>query len=235
MARSTVPLSIEHLDKLCAPCRDCLFWESEQVHRRRLGAQQRAAEKAAWFAEVAREWGPPGRTLLVDGEPVGYLAYAPAAYLPGAAAFPTAPVSADAVLLTTGHLSPAGAGLGRVLVQAMARDLLQRGGVRAVEAFGRRPHSPLGTPGGADCVLPVAFLHEVGFRTRRPHPFTPRLRMDLRSAVTWRDEVHAAWRRLAGVVRPAPEAASSAALPPALPSAPATPRAVPRRAESPRT
>ena len=41
------------------------------------------------------------RVLLVDDEPVGYLVYAPAAYVPGAAAFPTAPVSPDAVLMTT--------------------------------------------------------------------------------------------------------------------------------------
>ena len=43
------------------------------------------------------------------------------------AGFPTAPVSPDAVLLTTAYVDPAhaGGGLGRMLVQGMARDLIR--------------------------------------------------------------------------------------------------------------
>jgi GNAT superfamily N-acetyltransferase len=133
---------------------------------------------------------------------VGYVLYAPDAFLPGAAAFPTAPVSPDAVLLTTVYVDPrhGGGGLGRMLVQGMARDLIKRGGVRAVEAFGdtRRPAhavTPLGRPPG-HCVLPADFLGSVGFKTQRAHGTTPRMRMELRSALTWRDEVEAAVDRL---------------------------------------
>jgi hypothetical protein len=43
----------------------------------------------------------------------------------------------------------------------------------------------------------------VGFKTQRAHGTTPRLRMDLKSALTWRDEVELALDRLLGVVRPA--------------------------------
>ena len=52
--------------------------------------------------------------------------------------FPTAPVSADAVLLTQVYVAPDArrGGLGRMLVQGMARDLIERGGIKAVEAFG---------------------------------------------------------------------------------------------------
>jgi hypothetical protein len=35
------------------------------------------------------------------------------------------------------------------------------------------------------------------------HPTMPRMRMELRAAITWKDEVEAAFGRLAGVVRPA--------------------------------
>ena len=122
-------------------------------------------------------------------------------FVPGAARFPTAPVSTDAVLLTTVYVDPAhrGGGLGRMLVQGMARDLIKRAGIRAVEAFGDRR-------GTGECLVPVDFLGSVGFKTQRQHPTTPRMRMDLRSAVVWRDEVEAALERLAGVVRPAPAA-----------------------------
>ena len=80
---------------------------------------------------MLREWGSCGRVVLVDDRPVGYLVYAPEAFVPGAAGFPTAPISPDAVLLTMAYVDPAhrGGGLGRMLVQGMARDLIRRGGV----------------------------------------------------------------------------------------------------------
>jgi len=203
MARTTVPLTLDHLSALDAPCRSCLFWEREPVHRDRLGAGERAREKEAWVSEVLREWGSCGRVATVDGSPVGFLVYAPAAFVPGAAAFPTAPVSADAVLLTTAWIHPqhVGGGLGRLLVQGMARDLVRREGVRAVEAFARTRVGALTHAPGAACVVEADFLARVGFKTHRPHPSTPRMRMELRSLVTWRDEVEAAWERLVGAVR----------------------------------
>jgi hypothetical protein len=42
----------------------------------------------------------------------------------------------------------------------------------------------------------------VGFKTQRAHSTTPRMRMDLRTTVTWRTEVEAALERLVGAVRP---------------------------------
>lgn len=199
-----MPLTLDHLaalDELGAPCRTCLFWELDPVRRDDVGADERAQVKEAWISEVLREWGSCGRVALVDGVPAGYLVYAPAPYLPGAAAFPTAPVSPDAVLLTTAQVREeyGAAGIGRLLVQGMARDLIgRRDGIRAVEAFattsrGRRPEG---------CLVPGEFLARVGFKTHRAHPRTPRMRMDLRSIVTWRDEVEAAIEKLVGVVQP---------------------------------
>lgn len=204
VACTTVPLTLDLLDALRAPCRTCVFWERAPVHRDGLSAEERASEKEAWVSEVLREWGSCGRVVLVDGVPVGYLTYAPAAFAPGAAAFPTAPVSPDAVLLTAAWVHPAyaGGGLGRLLVQGMARDLSGREGIRAVEAFawtGRRAPSRAEDP--ASCVLPAEFLARVGFKTHRPHPRTPRMRMEMRSLVSWREEVEAMWERLLGVVR----------------------------------
>jgi GNAT superfamily N-acetyltransferase len=197
------PDRLEELRLVGTPCATCLRWELDPVRRGRLhDTADEVGEKDAWLSTVLREWGSCGRVLLLDDRVAGYVAYAPATFLPGAEAFATAPVSHDAVLLTTVHVVPEhrGAGLGRVLVQAMAADLIERGGVRAVEAFGRsRAVVPPGTPGP----LPTEFLAGVGFRTVRAHPVTPRMRMDLRSTLTWREEVEAALGRLVGAVRPA--------------------------------
>ena len=199
MSRKIVRLTLDHLATFETPCRSCLFWELDPVRRERVADPR--AEKDAWVSEVLREWGSCGRVALVDDEPVGYLVYAPEAFVPGAASFPTAPVSPDAVLMTTAYVDPAwqGGGLGRMLVQGMARDLIKRGDVGAVEAFG----DSRGRAGR--CMVPVDFLSGVGFKTHRPHPTSPRMRMDLRTAVTWRDEVDAAIDRLMGALRPAPK------------------------------
>ena len=202
MSRKIVRLTLDHLDGLDAieaPCRSCLFWELDPVRRARV--EDPVAEKDGWTSEVLREWGSCGRVALVDDAPVGYAIYAPEAFVPGAAGFPTAPVSPDAVLLTTAYVDPAhrGGGLGRMLIQAMAADLIKRGGIGAVEAFG----DPTGRCGS--CVLPVDFLSSVGFKTHRAHPTAPRMRMDLRTAVRWRSEVDAAIERLVGALRPAPK------------------------------
>ena len=197
MSRTAVRLTLDNLDAIPAPCRSCLFWECDPVRRGRL--DDPAAEKEAWVSEVLREWGSCGRVAIVDDRLVGYILYAPAGFVPGAAGFATSPVSPDAVVLTTVHVDPdaRGGGVGRMLVRAMARDLVERD-IRAVEAFGHHGRR-------APCTVPVDFLSGVGFRTQRAHPVTPRMRMDLRTALTWRSEVEAALERLVGVVRPTPK------------------------------
>jgi len=215
MSRKVVRLTLDHLaqldEDLSAPCTTCLFWQLDPVSRGRVADGEEAAEKEAWVSHVLREWGSCGRVALVDERTVGYVIYAPPTFLPGAAAFPTAPVSPDAVLLSTVWVHPdhAGGGLGRMLVQGMARDLVKRGGISAVEAFG---DSGAGPGRARTCVVPVDFLGSVGFKTHRPHGTTPRMRMDLRTALTWRTEVEAALERLVGAVRPAKPAPGEARL-----------------------
>lgn len=205
MSRKVVRLTLDHLAELPGPCASCLFWEFDPVRRARVPRAERAEEKEAWVSRVLREWGSCGRVVLVDGAPKGLAIYAPAVYFPGASVFATAPASPDAVLLTTVYVDPEarGGGLGRMLVQGMAKDLISRTTVRAVEAFGQSR----GRPG---CVIPTDFLGSVGFKTQRAHPVTPRMRMELRTAVTWRDEVEQAFERLVGAVRPSPAPAPEA-------------------------
>jgi len=207
MTRRIARLTLDNLGDLPDPCRSCVFWELDPVRRDRAVADGVAgAEKEAWLSRVLLEWGSCGRIAYVDGRPAGYVLYAPAVFVPGADTFPTAPVSEDAVLLVTLRVVPGfgGGGLGRVLVQAAVKDILGRGGIRALEAFGDHGHRPDADSGGAGCVLPVDFLLRVGFKTHRPHLRHPRMRMDLRSVLTWREELEQALERLLGAVRPRP-------------------------------
>lgn len=209
MTRKVERLTLDNLAQLPGGCPACVFWEFDPVRRRQIVGHE-VEEKAAWVSTMLREWGSVGRVVVVDGEPVGHLIWAPARYLPGGDCFATAPVSTDAVLLACGHIDPQhrGGGLARLLIQVMAKDLIKRGGVGAVETFGAL------RPRDNDCVLPAEFLLRVGFKTHRQHPEYPRMRMDLRTAITWREEFETAAERLLGVVKrpvrqPAPQPSPS--------------------------
>ena len=214
MARRVARLTLDTLADLPDEARCCLQWELDPVSRRRLPDQGSAvAEKEAWVSRVLLDWGSCGRVVYVDDNPAGFVLYAPPAYLVGSASIPTAPVSDDAVQLAAARVFEpyAGAGLGRLLMQEVVKDLVQRGGIRAVEAFGTtgsaaaqldRAARAVLHPDEHECLLPVEFLQRVGFKTQRSHPRTPRMRLELKSVVTWREEVEAALERLLGVVRP---------------------------------
>src|SRR3954454_22261941 len=212
MARRLVRLTLDNLPDLPVGCQSCMFWELDPVRRQRAAdAGEACAEKESWISRVLLEWGSCGRVAYVDDDPAGYVLFAPAAYVPGADAFPTAPVSEDAVLLATAMVRPAysGTGLGRVLMQTVVKDLVKRGGIRALETIGdtRGPGKSEWRAEGEEqygaCVLPADYLLQVGFKTHRAHPRYPRMRLELRSVVTWRDEVESALEKLFGAVRPA--------------------------------
>ncbi len=157
MSRRLVSLTLDTLEDLPRGCRRCVFWELDPVSAERActdGAPE--LEKEAWVSQTLLEWGSCGKLVYVDGMPAGFVMFAPPAYVPRSMAFPTSPVSADAALLMTSHVVPAfaGGGLGRMLVQGVARDLTKRG-IKAIERSGTpssvtstttpRPASPRST------------------------------------------------------------------------------------------
>ncbi|MEU0880081.1 GNAT family N-acetyltransferase [Lentzea sp. NPDC005914] len=194
MSRRVVGVTLDNLEHLSKHSRTCVFWELAP-HLREQAEEygDTEFEKEAWVSSVLLEWGSCGRLIYCDGIPAGSVFYAPPAAVPRSSAFPTSPVSPDAVLMTSLDVLPEfrGGGLARVLVQAVAKDLTRRG-VKAIEAFGdMRPDDE-----ESSCVTPADFLTSVGFKTVRPHPRWPRLRLELRSAITWKEDVEAALERL---------------------------------------
>ncbi|WP_424183629.1 GNAT family N-acetyltransferase [Actinokineospora sp. G85] len=197
MSRRVVGVTLDNLEHLPKHCRGCVYWElaphlKEQAEE--FGSTE--LEKEAWVSSVLLEWGSCGRVAYSDKLPVGFVLYAPPNAVPRATAFPTSPISPDAVVLTGFHVLPEfrGGGLGRMLVQAVAKDLTRRG-VKAIEAFGDADPDE-----ERSCVVPAAFLTSVGFKTVRPHPRWPRLRLDLRTGITWKEDVEAALEQLLNTV-----------------------------------
>jgi len=78
----------------------------------------------------------------------------------------------------------------------VARDLTKRG-VKAIEAFGdAQPNET------SHCVAPADFFLSVGFKTVRPHARFPRLRLELRTALSWKSDVEYALEKLLGSMSP---------------------------------
>src|SRR5256885_11087120 len=147
MSRRIVNITLDNLGDLPLKCRKCVFWELDPVSRERAEESgDLELEKESWVSSVLLEWGSCGKIAYVDGVPAGYMLFAPPQYVPRSIAFPTSPVSADAVLFMTAHLLSefAGGGVGRLLVQALAQGPKLLCG-RALQGLGARPP---GTPGG---------------------------------------------------------------------------------------
>ena len=199
MPRRLANVTLDNLDDLPHKCRRCVFWELDPAsHSRAQAAGDPALEKEAWISSTLLEWGSCGKIAYVDGVPAGFVLFAPPAYVPRSVAFPTSPVSADAALLMTGEVLSEfeGGGLARMLVQGVVKDLTRRG-IKALEAFGDTQWQGVG-----HCVLPADYLLAIGFKTVRPHPRYPRLRLELKSVASWREDVEVALERLLGSMSP---------------------------------
>ncbi|MCV7398605.1 acetyltransferase [Mycobacterium fragae] len=224
MTARITPLQLEAFDQLPKHARRCVFWEVDPAT---LGKDDHLAdpefEKEAWLSMVMLEWGSCGQVATAtpaecgQSEPpcLGYAFYAPPRAVPRAHRFPTAPVSADAVLLTSMRVEPGPAAddLPYSLIARVVDELVRRG-VRALEAFGRTdavaelldPQAvdpdvapvleALGDCSVEHCVIGADFLRDVGFVVVAPHRYFPRLRLELDKGLGWKAEVEAALERL---------------------------------------
>ncbi len=224
MSARITPLRLEAFEQLPKHARRCVFWEVDPAT---LGNEDHLSdpefEKEAWLSMVMLEWGSCGQMATAvpaegghsDPPCLGYVLYAPPRAVPRAHRFPTAPVSADAVLLTSMGVEPGQAidDLPYSLIGRVVDELVRRG-VRALEAFGRTEDvaelldHPAGDPDvqpvldsvgdcSVDrCVIAADFLRDVGFVVVAPHRYFPRLRLELDKGLGWKAEVEAALERL---------------------------------------
>lgn len=225
MSVRIVSLRLETFEQLPKHARRCVFWELDPAT---LGAGDYLPdpefEKEAWLSMVMLEWGSCGQVAVKapaegsesdDEEPcLGYVLYAPPRAVPRAQRFPTGPVSADAVLLTSMGIEPGQAdGLTHALISQVVSELVRRG-VRALEAFGRTADATALLDGDAvdpelrpaiealgdcsfdQCMIGADFLLDAGFTVVAPHRYFPRLRLELDKGLGWKAEIEAALERL---------------------------------------
>ena len=188
MARRIRPLTVERLGELPEPCGSCALWEAAGPGAPECGPASDRAALEAWISAVRSEWGECGAIVYENGDPLGFVKYAPARFLPRASHMPSGAPDADAVLIACLHViaDVRDVGLGKVLLQAALRDLVSRK-EKVVEAYAAaetidRERSPL---------MSVGFLMSQGFKVMRPHPLYPLMRLELRSLVSWTDNIEA--------------------------------------------
>jgi hypothetical protein len=226
------PLRLEAFEQLPKHARRCVYWEVDPTTLRGQGELwDPEFEKEAWLSMVMLEWGSCGQVAVAgsnagsndqDGPPpdadepcLGYAFYAPPRAVPRAGRFPTGPVSADAVLLTSlGVESCEGAdSMPRHLIAAVVADLVRRG-ARALEAFGHTAEAAalvdprsvepelrgvvevMGDCSVHQCVLEADLLRDAGFVVVQQHRYFPRLRLELEQDLGWKADVEAALERL---------------------------------------
>lgn len=230
MSARITPLRLEGFEQLPKHARSCVFWEVDPATLPRDDhLSDPEFEKEAWLSMVMLEWGSCGQVAVAAGpaahdlgeldaaeEPcLGYAFYAPPRAVPRARLFPSGPVSADAILLTSVGVEPCeqSDSLPQSLVTSVVSDLVRRG-VRALEAFGRTaeaeeledPRSVSGDLGTAlqvlgdcsvqRCMVAADLLQDVGFSVVSPHRYFPRLRLELEQGLGWKAGVEAALERL---------------------------------------
>ena len=83
------------------------------------------------------------------------------------------------------------------MVQTVAKDLVRRG-FKAIEAFGDARWT------GPPACCPRTICWRSASRRCGPHPRYPRLRLELRSTLSWKEDVEMALDRLLGAVQKEP-------------------------------
>jgi GNAT superfamily N-acetyltransferase len=188
MARRIRPLTVERVGDLPEPCCSCALWETAGAGVPACRPADDRGELVAWISRVRSEWGECGLIAYEGGEPLGFVKYAPGPFFPLASGMPTGAPDADAVLIACLHVmvDARDEGLGKVLLQAALRDLVTRK-MKVVEAYAAseatdRERSPL---------MSVEFLLRQGFEVARPHPLFPLMRLELKSLVSWTENLEA--------------------------------------------
>lgn len=188
MARKFIGLSIAERESLPSRCIDCVYWESPQRLPMECGSACDGELLTDRIRTIAAEWGECGKVVAEDGEYLGFIKYAHPRFVPQAQHMPSGPPLPDAPLITCLHIDPAARrhGLGSVLLREALRDLASRN-EKIVQAYALARRMDLDVAP----MVGVEFLLRSGFTVARPHPEVPLLKLDLKSLVSWADNLEA--------------------------------------------
>jgi len=177
--RSIASVTLDNLSCLPEPCNHCGYWEQRQPASLEGGFLVAGTDKKDWYDTVLSEWGPCGKLVFQLDQALAYCQYAPASLLPQISYYKLGPVSLDAIFLSCLFVPPVyrGRGLGKLMINAVQKDLIKRG-YRAIETFARR--APAKNPSGW-----IEFFLANGWQVVKESGSIALLRLDLRASVTW--------------------------------------------------
>lgn len=186
MKRRIVSVDLANLKDLPPRCRSCLYWESPEKVSPGRRTKSGLIGKEAWFSNTLLSWGECGKMLYQNGNILAYAQYAPPEYFPKSYCFEAGAASADAVFLPCLYVMSEvrGRGLGKLLLQAIEKDLFRQN-YKAIETIADKKHRKDNPPG------PIDFFHANGFYIARDNRRYPLMRLDLKSIVTWQDNLEA--------------------------------------------
>lgn len=200
--RRILDINPELVKTLPGECTECCYWESKRAAKP--GGIFKRGVKRSWVSSMLDKDFSPGKTLQIEGETIGYIQFAPPAAFPRLAETLYPLPSGDSVYVSCLYVVPdlRGKGLGRLLIESVARDLYRRR-FKALETHG------ISVPGEAP-PGPAEFFFACGFRVTRDHGEAPLMRLDLKSLIPGRDSVQSLLEKiplqsLSGRPMPRPE------------------------------
>jgi GNAT superfamily N-acetyltransferase len=157
-----------------SPCRYCLYWQTSDEYDQKRLKPENETEKQEWVRKVIAEFGPSIQTSYLDGEPIGFVQYAPARFFPRTKEYVSEQPSEDAVFIACLYIvkkEARGNGFGSKMLEQLLADLRKRG-YKTVETFARK--SSAENPSG-----PLRLYVKHDFKVKNEEDDFPLVRLEL--------------------------------------------------------
>jgi len=177
--RSIVTVTLDNLASLPTSCGSCGYWEKSGPASPEDSSPEPCHHKRDWYEIVLDTWGSCGKLVLQANQALAYCQYGPPDLLPQIHQYHIGPISSDATFLSCLYVPQPyrGHGLGKLLLNAVQKDLIKRG-YRAIETFARR--APAKNPSGWS-----EFYLANGWQIINGSDSLTLFRLDLRASVSW--------------------------------------------------
>ncbi len=140
----------DHFEDIPTPCKFCLYWQTTDDFGEEMLKPEMAQGKQKWFNKVTEEFGNCIKIGFLDGNPIGFVQYAPAKFFPRVKEYPSGPPSEDAVFISCLYIINKGErdkGFGKAMLDDLIAESKERRS-KAFETFARKgsadnPSGPL--------------------------------------------------------------------------------------------
>lgn len=191
--KKAAPVDLDNLRDVFQPCRSCLFWQTaEKVNVPHI-TKDGKFRKEEWLSTTLLKWGNCASVMIEDDEVVGFAQYGLISDFPQVNNFSTGNISKDAAFLACLYILPheQSKKKGKFLLREILKDFTMMR-FPAVETIAKRAMLNKNEFNQRN----IDFYLSEGFRIIQDHPVYPRLRIDLKNAVTWKEEITSAFQKI---------------------------------------